>query len=98
MASMAVLNGHTYAGGCFFALAHDFRTMISSKANPKSKFCVSEAKIGLPVPVPVQKLMETAVTPDAGRILRIATPLKADECLKLGVVDYLYDDTAEVEA
>lgn len=42
MPTMAVLNGHTYAAGAFFALSHEFRTMIHPETNPRARFCISE--------------------------------------------------------
>ena len=42
MPSMAVLNGHTYAGGFVFAMCHDFRIMKSTKA----LVCLSEINLG----------------------------------------------------
>ena len=69
MATMAVVNGHTYGSGVFFALAHDFRTMISSEMKPKAKFCLPEAQIGFPMPLPVSKLLDATVSPVANRIL-----------------------------
>ena len=44
--TMAVINGHAYAGGLILALCHDFRIMASGK----SKICLSEIKMGLPPP------------------------------------------------
>ena len=44
--SLAVLNGHAYAGGLILALAHDFRVM----AKGKKRICLSELNLGLPLP------------------------------------------------
>ena len=44
--SMAVLNGHTYAGGFILAMCHDMRIMTSNK---RSKVCLSEMNIGFPL-------------------------------------------------
>ena len=69
MVSMAVLNGHTYAGGVFFALSHDFRIMISPSSNPRARLCISEAKMGLPLPYPAVKLCSTILGPVENRTL-----------------------------
>lgn len=44
--SMAIMNGHAYAGGLILALTHDFRVM----AKGKSKICLSELNLGMPLP------------------------------------------------
>ena len=44
--SMAVINGHAYAGGLILALLHDFRVM----AKGKSRICLSELALGMPLP------------------------------------------------
>jgi len=46
MPTMAVLNGHTYAGGLILALCHDFRIM----AEGRRKICLSELRVGFPLP------------------------------------------------
>ena len=44
--TMAVINGHAYAGGLILALVHDFRVM----AKGKGRICLSELALGLPLP------------------------------------------------
>ena len=43
---MAILNGHTYAGGLIFALCHDFRTMGKNVG----KLCLNEININFSMP------------------------------------------------
>ena len=45
--TMAVINGHAFAGGLLFVLCHDFRIMTS---NEKPKLCLSEINLGLALP------------------------------------------------
>jgi enoyl-CoA hydratase/carnithine racemase len=63
MASLAIINGHCLAAGLFLALCHDFRIMIYTKANPKSKVCLNEVANAFPMPIPVSRLMECTVSP-----------------------------------
>ena len=42
--TMAVLNGHAYAGGLLFAIANDFRIM-QDDPKTKRKVCLSELKL-----------------------------------------------------
>ncbi len=43
--SVAALNGHAFAGGAMFALAHDFRVMREDRGY----FCIPEIDLGLPL-------------------------------------------------
>lgn len=46
MPTVAILNGHAFAGGCMFALSHDYRIM-----NSKRGFvCMNEVELGFPLP------------------------------------------------
>ena len=47
MTTVALINGHCFAGGAFFALVHDIRLMIS---NPRFKLCASEVNLGMELP------------------------------------------------
>ena len=44
--TLAVVNGHAYAGGLLLAISHDFRIMQDA---PKRKICLSELKLGGPL-------------------------------------------------
>ena len=65
MPTMAVISGHAYAAGVFFALGHDIRIMKSEKA----KFCLSEANIGFAIPLPGVVLCNLTLDPGAIRTL-----------------------------
>ena len=58
--TMAVLNGHAFAGGLLFALAHDFRIMTT---NPRARLCLSEINLGLALPPSYAALTQATLSP-----------------------------------
>ena len=68
MPTMALIDGHCYAGGIFFAIAHDFRIM----RNPsRFKLCLTEAVLGFEVPLTNSILIQSVMKPQAVRTLML---------------------------
>ena len=63
--SLAVVDGHAYAGGLLMALCHDYRIMRAHKAN----LCLSEIRIGATLSL----VPSTICTEKVGR--KVATKL-----------------------
>jgi len=84
MITVAALNGHAFAGGAMFSLAHDFRVM----RDDRGYWCLPEADLGMPLRpgmnalitgrLPVQTAHEAIVT---GR------RYPAGEALAAGIVE-----------
>lgn len=81
--TVACVTGHTFGGGCPFALAHDYRVMNSSKGF----FCMPPVKLGLSFPgigaLPRLKLRPLI----ARKMLLEAHRWTAEEALKDEIVD-----------
>lgn len=59
MPTMAVFNGHAFAGGLILGLVHDFRIMTN---DPKRAVCLSEINIGLPLPSAYNSMCSATLT------------------------------------
>ena len=57
---MAVLNGHTYAGGFILAMCHDFRVMHDGK----SRLCLSEANFGGAMSIGYSEILQSKMGQD----------------------------------
>ena len=64
MPSMAILNGHTFAGGLVLALCHDLRIMTNDK---RPKWCLSEINLGFPLAEAFLKILELTMSHEAAR-------------------------------
>ena len=61
--TMAVINGHTFAGGLFLALAHDFRTMRADYGF----MCLSEINLDFPIPEGFTDFLRATLPPNTLR-------------------------------
>ncbi|MCE0534725.1 enoyl-CoA hydratase-related protein [Kineosporia rhizophila] len=59
--TVAALQGHAFAAGGIFALAHDFRVMRADRGY----FCLPEVEIGIPFTVAMSSLIQSRLTPHA---------------------------------
>ena len=60
---MSVINGHTYAGGLFLALASDFRTMRADYGF----MCLSELNLDFPIPEGLTDFLRVSLPPNTMR-------------------------------
>lgn len=87
MPTIALINGHAFAGGLMTALMHDYRIM-----NPHRGFlCVNELEFGAPLPAPMASIFRQKVSsPNTYRALILESKrFNALEALKEGIVDSL---------
>ena len=83
---MAVINGHAYAGGLMFALMHDFRIM----ANGKGRLCLSELKIGFPLPPGYNAYCKATMNIQTYRKIHYSETVTAEEAHKEIIVNEIY--------
>ena len=92
--TLAVFNGHAYAGGAILGFAHDKIIMTS---NPKSKICLSEINVGLPFPPGYAMVCKSRLTSKAFRELHFGIEWDPQHAHKEDVVDNLYDGPEDCE-
>lgn len=82
--TVAALNGHAFAGGAMFALAHDVRVMRADRGF----FCLPEVDIGLPFAPGMMALNLAKLDPAVGRDLMLSgRRIGGTEALALRVID-----------
>lgn len=87
MPTIALVNGHAFAGGLMTAMMHDYRIM-----NPHRGFlCVNELEFGAPLPAPMASIFRQKVpSPNTYRAMVLESKrFNALEALKEGVIDSL---------
>jgi enoyl-CoA hydratase/carnithine racemase len=91
MITVAALNGHAFAGGAMFSLAHDFRVMRSDRGY----WCLPEIDLGMPLR-PGMNALITSRLPKATFHEAIVTGRRyaAEEALAAGIV---HDAAPEVD-
>jgi 3,2-trans-enoyl-CoA isomerase len=81
---IGAINGHATAGGCILALTCDFRMMVTGKA----KIALNELNIGAAIFAGCVGMLKYAVGErNAEKILLTGTLYKAEEALRIGLVD-----------
>jgi len=65
--TVAAMNGHAFAGGGMFALAHDFRVMRADRGF----FCLPEIDINLPFAPGMRMLIQAKLDPSVSRDLML---------------------------
>ena len=87
MPTIALVNGHAFAGGFMVAMYHDYRIF-----NPSRGFlCLNELDLGMPLQPPMSSIFRQKITaPHVYRSLVLeATRFGAKEALEGGLVDGL---------
>lgn len=87
MPTIALMNGHAFAGAFMTAMMHDYRIM-----NPhKGYLCLNEVEFGAPLRPPMASIFRNKLTrPDIYRTIVLeAKRFSAPEALKEGIIDGL---------
>jgi enoyl-CoA hydratase/carnithine racemase len=89
--TVAALQGHTFAAGAMFALAHDFRVMRADRGF----WCLPEADIEIPFTPGMSALIQARLTPQtAHEAMTTARRYPGPEALAAGIVDRVADEQA----
>jgi enoyl-CoA hydratase/carnithine racemase len=91
--TLAVMNGHSYAGGMIFSMCHDFRTMKAEK----TRLCLSEANLGAAITEGFTQICLSVMGQKLYTRLQYGEAITAKEAHKLKIVDNLFNSTEEAE-
>jgi enoyl-CoA hydratase/carnithine racemase len=84
--TVAAMNGHTFAAGAMFALAHDFRVMRSDRGY----FCLPEVDLRMPFPPPMAALVQARLShATAHEAMVTGKRYGAEEALRASIVQEL---------
>lgn len=87
--TVAALQGHTFAAGAMFALAHDFRVMRADRGF----WCLPEADIGIPFTPGMSALIQARLTPQtAHTAMTTARRYGGHDALASAIVDHAVDE------
>jgi enoyl-CoA hydratase/carnithine racemase len=82
--TVAALQGHTFAAGAMFSLAHDFRVMRADRGY----WCLPEADINIPFTPGMSALIQSRLTPQtAHEAMLTARRYGGDDAASSGIVD-----------
>lgn len=82
--TVAALNGHAFAAGAFLALACDYRLMREDRG----WFCISEVDVGVPIDIPMMKLVSAKLPPATVRdAVLTGKRYTADEAVGASIAD-----------
>jgi Delta3-Delta2-enoyl-CoA isomerase len=85
LVTVAALQGHTFAAGAMFSLAHDFRVMRADRGY----WCLPEADINLPFSPGMSALIQSRLAPQtAHQAMITARRFGGHDALAAGIVDY----------
>ncbi|MFG3661544.1 enoyl-CoA hydratase-related protein [Streptomyces sp. NPDC047706] len=87
--TVAVLQGHTFAAGAMFSLAHDFRVMRADRGF----WCLPEAEINIPFTPAMSSLIQSRLTPHTAQHAMVsARRFGGREAAAAGIVDQAVDE------
>lgn len=89
--TVAALQGHTFAAGAMFSLAHDFRVMRADRGY----WCLPEADINIPFTPGMSALIQARLAPQtAHEAMTTARRFGGHDALAAGIVDRSVDEDA----
>lgn len=95
LVTVAALQGHAFAAGAMFSLAHDFRVMRADRGY----WCLPEAEINLPFSAGMSALIQARLTPQAAhQAMTTAHRYGGHDALAAGIVDRTADEHAVRQA
>ncbi|RYP05707.1 hypothetical protein DL764_003632 [Monosporascus ibericus] len=88
MPTIALINGHCFAGGLMLAMHHDYRVFTG----PKGYMCLNEIEFGMPLMAPMSSIFRIKLAPQVYRQLVLeAHRFDGKEALSAGLVDAVGD-------
>lgn len=84
MPTVALVNGHAFAGGFMLAMHHDYRVFTGAKGY----LCINELEFGVPLMPPMSSIFRIKVSPQVYRDMVLeARRFDAKTALEVGLVD-----------
>ncbi|MGN5380879.1 enoyl-CoA hydratase [Streptomyces sp. MUSC 14] len=91
LVTVAALQGHTFAAGAMFSLAHDFRVMRADRGF----WCLPEADIGIPFTPGMSALVRSRLAPQTAQHAMVAARrYGGQEAAAAAIVDRAVDEDA----
>ena len=91
--TLAVMNGHAYAGGFIMAMSHDFRIMKKDK----TRLCLSEANLGGQMSNGFSQILMSTMSKQLFTKIQYGGVITAPEALEEGILNSLYTSQEEAE-